>query len=170
MPDPLPTPVDFDQLVREHQDVVVGLAHSMGLRGADLEDAAAEAFAAVFRALPSFRNDSALGTWVYRIAWRSILKVRNRRNANRTADTALDTRSMSQSDSIELTETSRVLWSAVHALDPMQSTAVELFYRRNWSVQDIAEVLCCPIGTVKTLLFRARAKLREKLGAMEVYR
>ena len=49
----------------------------MGLKGPDLDDAAAEVFAAVFKSLPSFQAKSALGTWVYRIAIRTIGRVRS---------------------------------------------------------------------------------------------
>jgi RNA polymerase sigma factor (sigma-70 family) len=48
-------------------------------------------------------------------------------------------------------------------LEPRQATAVELYYRRGFSVHEIAERLECPAGTIKTLLHRARAALRTKL-------
>ena len=67
----------------------MGLGQSLGLSGADLDDAAAEAFAAVYRALPTFKGDAAVGTWVYRIAYRVIVKARTKRRRNRT-DTLTD--------------------------------------------------------------------------------
>src|SRR5947199_8971602 len=70
----------FEQLVRQHQGVVAGLAQSLGLRGADVDDAAAEEFAQVYRSLPSFEGRSALGTWVYQIAVRTLRRYRAKRN------------------------------------------------------------------------------------------
>src|ERR1700722_6258341 len=66
----------FTELVRDQERAVAGLARSMGLSGADLEDAVAEAFGEVYRALPRFEGRSVLGTWVYQIAARAIWRVR----------------------------------------------------------------------------------------------
>src|SRR5580698_3975558 len=74
-------PRAFAGLVEQHQPVVLGLCQAMGLRGADRDDAAAEVFAAVFRSIARFEGRSALGTWIYRIAFRVIPKVRKRYRA-----------------------------------------------------------------------------------------
>jgi RNA polymerase sigma-70 factor (ECF subfamily) len=163
----------FAALVADHQAVVLGLGQSLGLRGADLDDAAAEAFAAVYRALPRFEARSELGTWVYRIAYRVIVKAREKRK--RLAIATLPEESPPAStapgpvDRAEQTETAKAVWAAVETLDPRSATAVEFYYRREWSLEKIAEVLECPVGTVKTLLFRARERLREILSKQEVY-
>src|SRR5207253_1721408 len=80
----------FEQLVRQHQSVVAGLAQSLGLRGADLDDAAAEVFAQVYRSLPSFQARSALGTWVYQIAVRTLRRCRARSNRRERAERSTD--------------------------------------------------------------------------------
>lgn len=166
-----PTAIDFNQLVREHQTVVMGLGQAMGLRGADLDDAAAEAFAAVFLALPGFRGDASIATWIYRIAWRAISKARARRPIASATITATEPATdLGPIETVEMRETNRQLWQAVQSLEPMQSAVTELYYRRQWTVGEIADVLECPPGTVKTLLHRARAKLRSALTEMEVYR
>src|SRR5581483_10158652 len=76
----------FTRLVETHQRIVLGLGQSMGLRGADLDDAAAEAFANVYRSLPRFEGRSAIGTWVHQIACRTFWKQRERRDAHRTSE------------------------------------------------------------------------------------
>jgi RNA polymerase sigma factor (sigma-70 family) len=166
-------PAAFARLVERNQPIVLGLCQSMGMRGADLDDAAAEVFANVFRALPSFQARSALGTWVYRIACRTIAKVRarNRRGAGAElpAD-QLDPNQPSPLENSENAETFRRLWDAVARLDDREATVIELYYRRDWSVERIAQMLECPKGTVKTLLFRAREKLRAKLAPQEIAR
>jgi len=58
---------------------------------------------------------------------------------------------------------------AVESLDERSATVVELYYRREWPLEKIAEVMDCPIGTVKTLLYRARERLRSILSKQEVY-
>jgi RNA polymerase sigma-70 factor (ECF subfamily) len=158
----------FTELVARHQAIVMGLGQTLGLRGADLDDAAAEAFAAVYRALPKFQGRSELGTWVYRIAYRVILKARTKRRRQTTEELpdgslATAANDPGPADQAQQTETAAAIWKAVEQLDPRSATAVEFFYRREWSVEKIAEVMECPTGTVKTLLFRARERLREVL-------
>ena len=157
----------FSQLVATHQRIVLGLGQSMGLRGADLEDAASEAFAAVYRALPKFEARSSISTWVYQIACRTFWRMRERRDANPTAALEVDIadqRHLSPLDRAAATEEQEVLWSAVAGLEPRQAMAVELHYRRGFAVEEIAAVMECPEGTIKTLLYRARERLRQRLS------
>ena len=107
----------FARLVREHQPIVLGLCQSMGLRGADIDDAAAEAFAAVYRALPGFRGDAALSTWVYRIALRRILRVRQKFAAAGQAELPdlPDTRTPLPGSLLAEAELQQKLWDAVAA-------------------------------------------------------
>jgi RNA polymerase sigma-70 factor (ECF subfamily) len=157
----------FSQLVETHQRIVLGLGQSMGLRGADLEDAASEAFAAVYRALPKFEARSSISTWVYQIACRTFWRMRERRDANPTAAIDVDVadeRHLSPLDRAAAAEEEEVLWTAVATLEPRQAMAVELHYRRGFAVEEIAAVMECPQGTIKTLLFRARERLRQRLS------
>ncbi len=159
----------FADLVAAHRATVMGLGQSLGLSGADLDDAAAEAFAAVYRALPGFKGEAAVGTWVYRIAYRVIVKARRRRP--RTAPLVVDPAGgIDPADAAADADAAAAVWAAVAALpDPRQAAAVELHYRRGWPIEQVATVMGCPIGTVKTLLFRARRRLRVVLVEREVY-
>ena len=164
-------PVAFAALVDRHQAVVLGLCQSMGLRGADIDDAAAEVFASVFRALPGFQARSAVGTWVYRIACRTIAKVRARNRRSAGAELPVEQLDANQPSPLENSETAEMhgrLWDAVAELDEREAMAIEMYYRRDWPVEQISDALQCPQGTVKTLLFRAREKLRGKLTRQEI--
>ena len=157
----------FSQLVAAHQKIVLGLGQSMGLRGADLDDAAAEAFAAIYRALPKFEGRSALSTWVYQIACRTFWRMRQRRDANTAGplhDEHVDVHLASPHQQAAAAEQEEMLWSAVAALEPRQAMAVELHYRRGFPLDEIAVIMECPEGTIKTLLFRARERLRQRLA------
>jgi RNA polymerase sigma-70 factor (ECF subfamily) len=159
----------FAELVAEHQAIVMGLGQSLGLRGADLDDAAAEAFAAVYRALPRFESRAQLGTWVYRIAYRVIVKARTKRRRHTMAELPDEpsvtpaANDAGPAERAERAETAAAIWSAVESLDERSATAVELYYRREFPLEKIADVLECPVGTVKTLLYRARERLRTLL-------
>ncbi|MGE5609161.1 MAG: RNA polymerase sigma factor, partial [Bacillota bacterium] len=72
-------PAAFEWLVDQHQSLVLMLGQSMGLFGMDLEDAAAEVFSNVYRALPKFEARSSLRSWIYRIAMRTLAHFRRRR-------------------------------------------------------------------------------------------
>ena len=166
-------PEAFGQMVRRHEPVVLGLCQSMGLRGPDVDDAAAEVFANVFRALPNFEGRSAIGTFIYRIACRTIPKVRARVRKGYGPELPVeqvDAGRRTPAEDSEMAELYRRLWSEVERLDDREAMAIELYYRREMPVEEVAATLECPTGTVKTLLFRARQKLREKLAPQEVMR
>ncbi len=167
--------VEFTRLVKAHESVLLGLCQSMGLQYADAQDATIEAFAAVYRALPTFRGDARLSTWLYRIAYRSILRVRKRNRrwlsaatANAPAQAAENRIDSSASKGLEQDENARQLWQAVAQLRPQEAAVVELFYRLGWSVAEVAENLGYSVSQVKILLFRARGALAEKLVKMGV--
>jgi RNA polymerase sigma-70 factor (ECF subfamily) len=159
-------PGAFTRLVERHQGLVLSLCQSLGMFGADRDDAAAEAFAAVFSALPGFDGRSAPGTWLYCIAWRTISRARKKRSKSAPVDTVVDRPDEGAGpDAVaEDAESRDRIWQAVSNLEPRQAAAVEMFYRRDMSVEEVAAILQCPTGTVKTLLFRAREQLRRSLA------
>jgi RNA polymerase sigma-70 factor (ECF subfamily) len=122
-----------------------------------------------YRALPGFRADSQLSTWLYRIAYRTAIKVRRRYPASSQAEQPeqADTYAPGPVQDAAAGETNEAIWAAVARLDPDQAAAIELFYRRQMSVEDVAAVMEKPVGTVKTLLFRARERLRTLLKPLE---
>jgi len=165
---------EFTRFVHAHEQFVMGLCQTLGLAPADCDDAAAETFALAFKALPGFRADSQLSTWLYRIAYRTALKVRRRypktASTSELAEQVADPKAQGNqapSQAVENQETAAVIWRAVGTLDAEQAVAVELFYRRGIAVDEIAEVMGKPVGTIKTLLFRARERLRHLLQTLE---
>jgi RNA polymerase sigma-70 factor (ECF subfamily) len=159
-------PAAFERLVKRCQGIVLGIGQTLGLHGANLDDGAAEAFAEVYRSLPRFEARAELTTWVYRIAYRAMLHARKRNKPQGSGEVdqqLADTRVEPPVNSAERKEEFEKLWAAVGRLDETQAMAVELFYRRQMSVEEVAAVMECPVGTVKTNLFRAREALRKML-------
>ncbi|MGN6505291.1 MAG: RNA polymerase sigma factor [Tepidisphaeraceae bacterium] len=165
---------EFARLVRQHAALVAGACQAIGLTGSDADDASAIAFASVYRSLPAFEERSKLSTWVYRIALRQALNFRERRGRSRRHEMSMhgaDDRTIDPADSkqaqpdviAEKAEQKERLWRVVNDLEPRQAMAVELFYRRGMDLVGIAEVMACPVNTVKTHLSRARQKLRALL-------
>jgi RNA polymerase sigma-70 factor (ECF subfamily) len=178
MPDPAPASPEanlrrlqrrdgaaFAALVEAWQPAILGWCQSLGLRGADIDAAAAEVFWQVYQGLPGFDGRSKIGTWIHRIAWRTIGRVRQQARARAPLELADEPTADHQEPGglLELREQQERLWAAVTRLEPRQAAAVDLYYRQQMPLEEVAAALECPVGTVKTLLFRARERLKPVL-------
>ncbi len=166
----------FGLLVSKYQRKLVRLLARMIRDPAEVEDIAQETFIRAYRAIPRFRNDSAFYTWLYRIGVNTAKNwlVSNGRKA--PTSTALDNEEAEGIDEAELlrdTDTpERLLMSkqiantvngALNALPEDLRTAVTLREIEGLSYEEIAEVMDCPIGTVRSRIFRAREAIAAKL-------
>lgn len=165
----------FDLLVRKYQHRVLKLVGRFVNDTAEAEDIAQEAFLKAFRALPSFRGDSAFYTWLYRIAINTAENalVSNRR---RPIDFDLDLQDPEQyerqaklkeadtPEGVLLTEEIRmVVERALEQLPEDLRTAIVLRELEGLSYEEIAEAMDCPVGTVRSRIFRAREAIDKKL-------
>ncbi|MDS1140955.1 RNA polymerase sigma factor RpoE [Pusillimonas sp. SM2304] len=172
----------FDLLVLKYQRKIMRLLSRMIRDPAEIEDVAQEAFIKAYRAMPQFRGDSAFYTWLYRIA---INTARNWQVASGRRPNTLnvieteDGETFSQIDNLtdnntpEAMLTSRqvveTVNAAMNALPDDLRTAIVLREIEGMSYEDIAQSMGCPIGTVRSRIFRAReaiaAQLRPVLGS-----
>lgn len=158
----------FDLLVIKYQQKIMSLI-SRYVRDADeVQDVAQEAFIKAYRALPGFRGDSAFYTWLYRIAINTAknhLVSRSRRPPGSDVDVD-DAQYLEVGDALRDQETpesalfgeelrARVN-GALDALPDDLRTAVTLREFDGLSYEEIAEVMECPVGTVRSRIFRAR--------------
>ncbi|MFT4768866.1 MAG: RNA polymerase sigma-70 factor (ECF subfamily) [Glaciecola sp.] len=158
----------FDLLVIKYQQKIMSLI-SRYVRDADeVQDVAQEAFIKAYRALPGFRGDSAFYTWLYRIAINTAknhLVSRSRRPPGSDVDVD-DAQYLEVGDALRDQETpesalfgeelrTRVN-GALDALPDDLRTAVTLREFDGLSYEEIAEVMECPVGTVRSRIFRAR--------------
>src|SRR4029453_12996765 len=165
----------FDLLVRKYQHRVLKLVSRFVSDAAGAEDVAHEPFLKAFRALASVRGDSAFYTWLYRIAINTAKNalVSNRR---RPVDFDLDLQDPEQYDRHArlkegdtpgggvLTEEIRsVVEKAMEQLPEDLRTAIVLGELEGWSYEEIAEAMDCPVGTVRSRIFRAREAIDKKL-------
>jgi RNA polymerase sigma-70 factor, ECF subfamily len=165
----------FDLLVRKYQHRVLKLVSRFVPDAAEAEDVAQEAFLKAYRALASFRGDSAFYTWLYRIAINTAKNalVSNRR---RPVDFDLDLQDPEQYDrharlregdtpeGVLLTEEIRnVVERAMEQLPEDLRTAIVLRELEGLSYEEIAEAMDCPVGTVRSRIFRAREAIDRKL-------
>ncbi|NYT81858.1 RNA polymerase sigma factor RpoE [Alcaligenaceae bacterium] len=171
----------YDLLVLKYQRKIMRLLSRMIRDPAEVEDVAQEAFIKAYRALPQFRGESAFYTWLYRIAIntaRNWQAASGRRPVTLNAIESEDGETFSQIDNLtdintpesamasrEIVETVN---AAISSLPEDLRTAIVLREIEGMSYEDIAQSMGCPIGTVRSRIFRAReaiaAQLRPVLG------
>jgi RNA polymerase sigma-70 factor (ECF subfamily) len=160
--------------VRKYQYRIVQLVERL-VGDADGLDVAQETFVKAYRALNSFRGQSAFYTWLYRIAIntsKNFLVARKRRPASQDIDVADAetfgyTRAMSDNDTPEALALSGEIrdkvTETIHRLPADLRQAVTLRELDGLSYEEIAAAMDCPIGTVRSRIFRARAAIDEVL-------
>ena len=133
-----------------------------------MDDALQEAYLKAFRALPRFRGDSNLGTWLYRIAYNACLDElgRSRRVVHLPLDEHREQPGVS-SDPGDVAARRRDLAAALAALPLEERAAVLLVDAQGFDYREAARVLGVPEGTIGSRLSRARATLRRTLGPPE---
>ncbi len=168
----------FDILVRKYQHKVVKLVSRYVNDHSEAYDVTQEAFIKAYRAMPSFRGDSAFYTWLYRIAIntaKNYIVSRNRHPVSNESEIGdgenfeVGAR-MPDHDSPEglvLTEEIRLtVVRAIEGLPPDLRTAIILRELEGLSYEQIAQSMDCPVGTVRSRLFRAREAIDNHLQAL----
>jgi len=169
----------FDVLVLKYQHRIFGLIGRYISDADEVQDVAQEAFIKAYRALPRFRGDSAFYTWLYRIAIntaKNYLVSRSRRPPGSDVDPE-DAEHYEGGGGLHEIETPEnalfgaelkaVVETAISALPDDLRTAVTLREFDGLSYEDIADIMDCPVGTVRSRIFRAReaidARVKEQL-------
>ena len=166
----------FDLLVLKYQRKIIRLLSRMIRDQNEIEDVAQEAFIKAYKALPQFRGDSAFYTWLYRIAIntaRNWMSQNSRRpsapNSNVTDndETFSEIDNLTDSHSPEAEMVSREIAASVNetieSLPEELRRAIVLREIDGMSYEDIALAMNCPIGTVRSRIFRAREAIASKL-------
>ena len=165
----------FDLLMLKYQHRIAKLIARYVQDPAEVLDVAQEAFMKAYRAIPRFRGDSAFYTWMYRIA---INTAKNylAAQARRPRESGVDVTDAEQFDGVaELKEYAtpeglalteeiqQTVIAAIEALPQDLKVAISLRELEGLSYEDIARVMECPIGTVRSRIFRAREAINARL-------
>ncbi|MFG0834829.1 MULTISPECIES: RNA polymerase sigma factor RpoE [Aeromonas] len=165
----------FNLLVTKYQHKVVNLVARYVNNPGDVPDVAQEAFIKAYRALPTFRGESAFYTWLYRIAVntaKNYITSQGRRppSSDVEADEAEyygggeALQEVATPENLALTdEIKRTVFAAIEALPEDLRTAITLRELEGLSYEEIAEIMDCPVGTVRSRIFRARDAIDKKL-------
>jgi RNA polymerase sigma-70 factor (ECF subfamily) len=152
----------FALIVRHYDDGLRALAFRLLGDRDRMDDALQEAYVSAFRALPGFRHDSELGTWLYRIAYNACLDELRRTRTVVPLESVRERADPLPPTDERVAERS-ALGAALAALTPEDRAAVLLVDAQGFDYRAAAEVLAVPEGTVASRLNRARAALRRHL-------
>ncbi|MBC3862206.1 RNA polymerase sigma factor RpoE [Undibacterium jejuense] len=166
----------FELLVSKYQRKLLRLVSRLVYDQAEAEDVVQEAFIKAYRALPNFRGDAAFYTWLYRIGIntaKNYLVTQGRRAPTSTESDVEEAETFSDADGLRDINTPESLLAskqiaatvnaAMSALPEELRNAITLREIEGLSYDEIAEVMLCPIGTVRSRIFRAREAIAERL-------
>ncbi|MBX3679146.1 RNA polymerase sigma factor RpoE [Cognatazoarcus halotolerans] len=166
----------FGLLVSKYQRKLMRLLSRLVRDSAEVEDVAQETFIKAYRALPSFRGDSAFYTWLYRIGIntaKNFLVSQGRRAPTSTGFDSEEAETFEEGEQLRDNNTPERLMlskqiaetvdAAMDSLPEELRTAIMLRELEGMSYEEIAGVMECPIGTVRSRIFRAREAISEKL-------
>jgi RNA polymerase sigma-70 factor (ECF subfamily) len=166
----------FDTLVAKYQRKLGRLLARFIRDPAEVEDVTQEAFIKAYRALPSFRGDSAFYTWLYRIGIntaKNYLVAQGRRAPTSTSFDSEEAETFEDADQLRDINTPESLLhskqigetvnAAMEALPEELRTAIVLREIEGLSYEEIASIMDCPIGTVRSRIFRAREAVAARL-------
>lgn len=168
----------FDLLVKQYQHKIIGLIGRYVYDQHEALDVAQEAFIKAYRALPGFRGDSAFYTWLYRIAINTAknhLVARNRRPPDVDVDvddaqylgTENELRDLeTPENALYRDELERVVKQTLDRLPEDLRVALTLREFEGMSYEDIANVMDCPVGTVRSRIFRAREAIDKEIAPL----
>ncbi len=165
----------FDLLILKYQHRIVSLVTRYVSDSSEAQDVAQEAFIKAYRAIGRFRGESAFYTWLYRIAINTAknwIVAKNRRPPSSDVD-AVDAEQYGMSDRMYESSTpenellrqeiERTVFETIATLPEDLRTAIMLREMDGMSYEEIATTMECPIGTVRSRIFRAREAIDEKL-------
>ncbi|MEH6469820.1 MAG: RNA polymerase sigma factor RpoE [Halopseudomonas sp.] len=167
----------FDLLVKKYQHKIIGLIGRYVYDHHEAMDVAQEAFIKAYRALPNFRGDSAFYTWMYRIAINTAknhLVAKGRRPPD--VDVSVDDAQYYENTVLHEIETpenqlfkqelEQVVFQALNRLPEDLRMALTLREFEGMSYEDIAHIMDCPVGTVRSRIFRAREAVDKVVAPM----
>lgn len=158
----------FDKLVIKYQQRIIQLVSRYVRDASDAQDVAQEAFIKAYKALPGFRGESAFYTWLYRIAVntaKNYLVSRSRRSSDYEVEVS-DAENFEEAFKLKETDTPehlalsdeirKTIQQAIESLPEELKSAIKYRELEGMSYEQIAKKMDCPVGTVRSRIFRAR--------------
>lgn len=162
----------IEKLIDEYKDFIFNLLYRMTCNYDDALDLMQETFIQAYKALPSFRYEASLKTWIYRIAFNLALGHKTKwkffKIIKLDKDNKLISNCKNPEDSLSEHQISKYVQSTINKLPPDQKAIILLREIDELSYEEIAEIMNIPVGTVKSRLSRARFYLKKVLKNNEI--
>ena len=153
----------FDELVKKYQSPIRRFFLNLTCGDSELsDDLAQDTFIKAYTNIASFKNLSSFSTWLYRIAYNIFYDyIRSRKETN-----DLDAREVDAISSVEQDNLGQKMdvYQSLKTLKEIERTCITLFYMEDVSIEKIAGITGCPVGTVKSQLSRGKEKLANYLN------
>ncbi|SFH06529.1 RNA polymerase, sigma-24 subunit, RpoE [Desulfotomaculum arcticum] len=165
----------FEQLVTMYQDKIFALSYQLTGNYADAQDLAQNVFIKAYRALPGFRNEADFGTWLHRITVNLSINEKRKKKPEVYLDSPVQTGEgemprmvasdiESPEEAFEKKEFSSMVHAALWKLSEEHRAVLVLREMQGYSYEEIAQMLDCTLGTVKSRISRARHSLKMQLS------
>jgi RNA polymerase sigma-70 factor (ECF subfamily) len=165
----------FEALIAEYQTVVFSVALRIFQNREDAADMAQEALIKAYKNISRFEGKSKFSTWLYKITYNVCIdELRKKKKTEITSIDAafengdsklrLTDTAPSPEEALENKELSQTIYSAIDSLSEEHRIAIILRDANGYSYEEIAEIQCCTLGTVKSRINRARRRLKEILS------
>lgn len=162
-------PDAFKRLVDKHKTKIYSIAYRLLGNHSDADDLAQETFIRAYRGLGKFKGQSSFSTWLYRIMVNCCMDLWRRRK-QRSRDLQLDEALLVENqggegarDAAELRELQSAVAEAIDSLPPKHRMALVLHEFDDMTHEDVARAMGCSVGTARSRLHYARAKMQQKL-------
>lgn len=158
----------YAEIVRRYQQIVANLTYKLCGNRLDVEEVTQQVFVELYTALPRFRFDSKLSSFLYRITVNVVCKMLNRARRFVSTDELEDppeqrSEDLNAQQQIIYNEQMDQLRTAIGHLKDEQRTALVLYTFEDFSYQQIAEVMQCSLSKVESLIFRAKKNLAKEV-------
>jgi RNA polymerase sigma-70 factor (ECF subfamily) len=159
----------YRDLANRHKDYAFTVAYKIAGTREDAEEIAQDAFIQAFQALSTFNQEAKFTTWFYRIVFNAALMFK-RKNRIQTEDIELSQSAQfvpaDTANELRMSEQRQYIQKALNHLSPDDVTMITLFYLKEQSLEEIAQVVGISAETVKVKLCRARKRLSETMSKM----
>lgn len=164
----------FEQLVKMYQNKVYALCYQLTNNQSDAQDLAQEAFVKAYRSLSGFRNEADFGTWIHRITVNLWINIKRRQRPEVSLDATITTDNGEMSfdlpsddespeEIIERKEFSYLVQRTMSGLSEEHRTVLILREMHGYNYEEIAQIMNCSLGTVKSRINRARQNLKKTI-------